>query len=174
MPRRRTVPVEIVDGPMPGLENIEQDPTPARRSRAAAKTAPKKAAGRAPGRPTNKQQLKDKVMTELYAVASMAVGLWGMRDPCADVMLEQVPVLGGQTVERLEEICRRTVELLARNERVLEAFATAGFLGEATMLGTLLIPIAKRVYSAHGPGGHGHKGDEVEVDYGRYPAPALA
>jgi hypothetical protein len=119
--------------------------------------------------------MKAKVATELYGFASMFAGIWGMRDPCAAVLAEVVPTPEGDR-ERLEAIVMRTVDILARNDSVLGALAKSGLIGEIGMLGSLLYPVGKQIWQAHGPNGTGHRPvEELHDEYvDRYPAPSLA
>lgn len=183
MPRTRKTPTtpELVDQTLPGLD---PDPAPA----AARARTPRKSTGRPVGRPRKsttagpmtKAQMIDKVSTELYAYASMAVGMWSFRDPdCAAIVTEDVIVpspSGPVQTERLRELVARVVAIMARNDRVLRAVAETGMVGEILMALHLAYPIGAALWRAHGPGGVGHRNAaEVERDYAEhYPAPALA
>jgi hypothetical protein len=121
-----------------------------------------------------KAQLKRNVAIEMYGFAQMFAGILGMKDPdCIEPLFEKVETPDG-TQERLAAIVDRTVNLLARSDKVLSGLATTGIIGEIAMLGGLLLPVAKQVWQAHGPGGHGHKTGENVDDLAKYPAPAFA
>jgi len=180
---RRSGTAALEDQALPGLDGLDQDPAPAaarpRRGRppgsrsksTITKSTPRSAAGRV----LSKTQMKAKVATELYGFASMFAGIWGMRDPCAAVLAEVVPTPEGDR-ERLEAIVMRTVDILARNDSVLGALAKSGLIGEIGMLGSLLYPVGKQIWQAHGPNGTGHRSvEELQDEYvDRYPAPSLA
>lgn len=186
-PRATTLEPEFKDVALEGLENLPQDPKPAGTRRPPGRprgskttTAPAKKGGvafRAPtGKAMSKDQVKHKVATELYGFASMFVGLLGMKDPdCAGLLTEPVNTPNGEQ-ERLEAIVERTVNLLARSDKVLSGLATTGIIGEIAMLGSLLLPVARQVWQAHGPNGHGHGEKEENLDdlKARYPAPTIA
>lgn len=171
----------IKDEALPGMEGLPQDPTPAKRGpgrpkgSTTKKATPRIRARSSSGQVMSKAQLKAKVATEVYAFATLFVGMWGLKDPCAEVMSEEVQIPGHGTEERLAAIVTKVVDIMARNDAVLQFAATSGLIGEVGMLASLLWPVAKQVYSAHGPGGHGHEHEGNDVtDYDRYPAPALA
>jgi hypothetical protein len=164
----------IKDEAFPGMP---QDPAPAKRGpgRPAGSTTKKRAAPAVSGELT-KAQIKSKVSIELYAFARMFVEMWEIRDPhCAAPWLEVTDTPRGQQ-ERLAAIVDSTVNLLSRNDAVLSFMATSGVIGEALMLGSLLLKPVKTIVKAHGPGGMGHGIEEgTDDDYSaRYPAPALA
>lgn len=165
---------------MPGLENLAQDPQPAakrRPGRPAGSVTKKRTATKAAPGDLTKAQLKAKVKTELYAFASMGFEMWEINDPdCAGPWLDSVNTPYGE-MQRLEAIIDRMVDIMARNDSVLEFFAKTGVIGEGLMLGQLLMKPIKALIKAHGPGGTGHRRNEEEIasDYqARYPAPALA
>jgi len=58
----------------------------------------------------------------------------------------------------------------------LGALAKSGLIGEIGMLGSLLYPVGKQIWQAHGPNGTGHRPvEELHDEYvDRYPAPSLA
>jgi hypothetical protein len=181
---RATKATAIIDESLPGLNDLDQDPQPAAGRRGpgrprGSKTAPvKKIAHRAPsGKAMSKDQLKRNVAVEMYGFASMFAGILGMKDPdCVSPAFDQVDTPDGQQ-ERLAAIVDRTVNLLARSDKVLSGLATTGIIGEIAMLGSLLIPWGRQVWQAHGPNGHGHKQhEEGNIDdlKAKYPAPALA
>lgn len=186
MPRPRAIKdSEIVDVPLPGTEGLEPDPQPGAARRPpgrprGSRTNPAKKGivnrSATTGKAMSKAQLKAHVANELYAFASMFVGLIGMKDPvCTQVLTEDVALPEGGTQERLAAIVDRTVTLLARSDKALSTLATTGVIGEVVMLGSLLVPVARQVWHAHGPNGIGHKEEENLDDIqGRYPAPALA
>lgn len=188
MPRtRRTNAAAPVEEGLPGLDDLVQDPAPApRRShhKARAMAAPAK---RAPGRPRgtgprtsagrlmSKAAMQAKVSAELYTYLSVFAAAWELRDPqCASVLFEEVriPTEGGMVeVERLQGIVDRLVAMIARNSTVLETMAKSGIIGEMALLGHLLLPLGRAVWSAHGPTGVGHRAPEGNVSDNaeRYP-----
>lgn len=176
---RKTGPESLVDTPfeLEGLDNLDKDPQPAAPKRGPGR--PRKAtSGAAParrrsapartssGRIMSKDQMKAKVSAELYGLAALMAGGWAMRDPCAETLFETSNI-GGVDQERLTVIVERTVALIARNDAALEFCAKSGALGETLALATALWPVAKAIYQAHGPGGHGHRLDEgmLHADY---------
>lgn len=179
MPRARAIKdTGIVDESLPGMP---QDPAPAGAKRGPGrprgsttkKTTAKIGIRGSDGRAVSKAQLKQQVATELYGFASLFAGMWSLRDPiCAGVLTEEVTLPGLGTQERLAAIVDQAVEILARNDKVLTVLAAGGVIGQVGMLASLLMPVAKQVWHSHGPGGDQH-GIESEVDYEKYPAPAL-
>lgn len=182
MPRKKAAP-PIEDIKLPGLEGIDHDrqpdaPPPRKRGRPAGSTTKATGGGIAfrsgTGKATSKAQVKSQVATELYGFATLFVGMWEYRDPCASVLTEYVEFDGRQT-DRLAAIVQQTVEILSRSDKVLNALANAGMIGQLGMLAGLLYPVVRQVWSAHGPGGTGHGEEASEDGYqDRYPAPTLA
>lgn len=175
MPRtaRNTRPVNqaIEDEIM--AKELPADPEPAKRGRGRPRgsTTSRASAGTSAGTAA----LKKQVHTELYAFASMFAGIWEMRDPeCAAVLNEKINRPDGSQARRLEEIITQTVDILARSDKVLAVLANAGLTGQLVMLGSLVMPVAKQVWKAHGPNGTGHGESEPVYDTRNYPAPALA
>lgn len=185
MPRRKAE--TLTDAELPGLEDLDQDPTPAaakpRRGRppGSRTTTGTGNRGRIPARTANgrimtKAQMQAKVSVELYTYLSLFAATWEMRDPtCAAVLYEPVTIPGpsGPTqVERLQGIVDRLVVIISRNDTVLRTMAESGILGEIAVLGHLVFPLGKALFAAHGPNGTGHRPvEEVTSDYAaQYPA----
>lgn len=171
MPRRKAAPEVLVDDPMPGLENLKADPAPPRGPGRPAKTTTAKATSRARAGTRSTAQLRSIVETQLLGIGTMLVGIWGLKDPCAEVMTEHVDAFG---CDRLTAIVRQAVDIMAENDKVLAAMAEAGLVTKIALMVSTAAPVAARVWRAHGPGGHGHDIEPQEIDYGRYPAPALS
>lgn len=179
MPRARKA-AQLVDQELPGLDDaaaLGQDPTPGARARKtpAKRTARGSIGTRTPsGRIASKAQMIAQVHDELYGLASMLVGIIGIKDDCVDVLTEPVMTGGGEK-ERLEAIVAQTVKMIARNDKLLTVLASGGVIFEAGILGSLLVPVGKRIWEHHGPNGDHHRSEEDQAAYvDRYPAPALA
>lgn len=112
---------------------------------------------------------KAKVKRELYLWLSMVVGAAEIRDPeCAGLFLQPVEIPGTkQPVERLEAIVDRLVEIIARHKPTLAFMAKSGPVGDVALLGSLLLPIGRQIWRAHGPNGTGH-GEEPTSDLTGY------
>ena len=167
----------IVDQALP---DMPPDPAPVAkrgpgRPRGAKTTKPVKMVRDSGGRAMSKAQAKDKVATELYGLASLMVGMWEMRDPeCAGPWTEEVNLPGGRQ-ERLAAVVGKVVDILARNDSVLNALATTTMLSEGAVLAGLIWPPVRTVWRHHGPGGMGHQPMQEAEDYARqYPAPEFA
>lgn len=181
MARRAAAAVaeELDQDTIPSLEDLAQDPAPApvRRERAPRKAAPRKAAGNrgkiptrtSTGRIQSKAEVRQKVATEVETWLNLAVGSWQMVDEeCAGLMYEQTRT--GE--ERLQVVCDRVTSMLCRNDTVARYVAESGIIGDAVVLLTALLPVAKAVYANHGPNGYGHRSrEEVKGEWAtQYPA----
>lgn len=166
MPRRRSA--ELVDQELP----LDLDPAPAAaRTRAPRKAAAVKATGtrgkipaRTPtGRVMSKAQMQAKVRDEVVMYLGLVHGGWDLRDPeCASVVDQ----------DRLDVIADRVTSMIARSDSLLEMASKTGIIGDIVGLLNALFPVAKAIWRAHGPGGHGHGPiEEREHDYAaQYPA----
>lgn len=184
MPRtRRTETPPIVDEVLPGLDGLNADPQPVTkrppgrpRGSGTKAAASSRIAHRAPsGKVLSKAQVMAQVSEEAHAILTMLIGAWGIKDEeCAGVWFEGVQTASG-VQERLAAVVDRVVALIARSDRLLALAAKGGLFAEIASMGALLMPVFKQVWSAHGPGGHGHAAPEqIAQDYARYPAPSLA
>lgn len=173
MPRAKKQTAVLEDSPIPGLEDLKPDPAPAKRPGRPPRTV---AAGRpsrarsASGAKSN-AQLRAAVETQLIGFGTLLVGIWGMKDPCSEVMTEHIDAFG---CDRLTALARQAVDIMAENDKVLSAMAEAGLVTKILLFGSTLAPVVGRVWKAHGPGGHGHDTHLEDIDYGRFPAPALS
>lgn len=172
------------DTTMPGLGGLTADPAPKRRP-----GRPKGSTNRATtakigtrnsrGQIMSKAQLIAKVEAEAYAFFSLMVATWEFRDPCAAVMHERVTLStpgGPVDTDRLQALVAKFVEILSRSDKALAFAASTGMIGSLLETGMLVLPIARTLWEAHGPGGHAHQLDQLGVPADefahRYPAPA--
>jgi hypothetical protein len=173
MPRAR----KLLDQELPGLEDMDPDPTPtaARPTRARTRRTPAKAAGnrgrvaaRTPsGRIMSQTAMRNKVREEIGMYLALMQGAWDLRDPiCAQAA----------TPERLDTIADRITSMIARSDSLLEMATKSGIIGDIVALLSAAFPIAREVWRAHGPGGIGHQSvEEVQRDYAlQYPPHAAA
>lgn len=183
----RRAAADLVDQELPGLE-LDADPEPRapRRGRPRKTTTPVKAAGtrgKIPARTSSgqimsKNAMISKVQGEIYTWLSLFAAAWEIRDPeCASVLYEPATVPGPNgpaQVERLAAITDRLVAMIARNDAVLETLAKSGIIGDAAVLGGLLLPVGRQLWRAHGPMGVGHaqegqeSADDVAAQYPAY------
>ena len=148
-----------------GLDDLPPDPAPA---------APKRR-GRPPGSGTKKptiparrgngtimsqSEMIDAVKGQLMMLVLPAAAAWEMRDPeCASVLSDEVNAKGDT---RLEAIIDRMMAMISRQPAVLAFMAKNTLLLELGQMATLLTPVIKQVWKAHGPTGTGHHVDEQE------------
>lgn len=168
MPRvRRTVAEPAGDEfQLPGMGDLDQDPTPAaavpRPRRASTRTTTKRT--RAPraanGRITSKAAQVNQVRAEIETYLTLANAAWSLRDPeCSYVAGDAIPV-----------VAERLTAIIARNDALLGVVTKSGIVGDIIGLLTALLPVARAVWSAHGPGGDGHgtREDREDADYPAY------
>jgi hypothetical protein len=162
------VPADPAPKRGPGRPRKETATTQGNRSRVPARTAS--------GKIMSKSAMQAKVAAELYTYLSLFAAGWEMRDPeCAAVVYDQVTIpteRGPVQVERLQGVVDRMVAIISRNQAVLETMANSGIIGEIAMIGHLLWPIGRQLWSAHGPAGRGHTNEQEQGDdyASRYPA----
>lgn len=177
------------DAELPGLEDLKQDPPPAKRGRPRKSTSstrpPAKAAGnrgrvpaRTPaGRIMSKAQIQAKVGEEVYMYLALATGAWEVVDPDCAGELYQPDRTG---TERLAVVADRLTRMICRNDKLAEMVANSGLLGEAIALMSALVPVARAWWAHHGPNGDGHRdgeainGDDYTARYPAYAGPANA
>jgi hypothetical protein len=173
MPRRRAT--ATVEGPMegdralPGMVELAADPEPAPVKRGPGR--PRKVAagnaGRIPartpsGKIASRAAMQSKVRDEIHLYLSLVQAGWELRDPvCASAA----------SPERLASIADSLVAMVSRSDSLLEMAAKSGIVGDIAMLLHAVFPIAKAVWQAHGPNGHGHRdAEEVRIDnFAAYP-----
>lgn len=183
MPRaRKIVADDVTDQELP-LDGLDADPTPRATRGRPRKTTAKGVGSRgripartAAGRVMSHSAMVAKVSEEVYMYLSLAAAGFELRDPeCVASLYEPVTVPGGSgpiEVERLRAIADRLVAMIARNKGLLEMAAKSGILGEIAVMLSLVIPVARTIWQAHGPSGTGHRpAEEVVGDLNaRYPA----
>lgn len=169
------------------LDKMDADPQPTTRRgpgrprKTETADAPKSAGNRgkiaartASGTIMSRAAMIAKVESELYTYFSLAVATWEIKDPeCAGMMLEQVVLptdSGPVRMERLAAIVNRLTAIIARNDRILAMLAKSGLIGEAAVLGSLLVPVGRQIWAAHGPTGDGHARGVDDVTAEQYPA----
>jgi len=165
MPRRKA---DLVDADL----DFDADPEPtaarARRTRRTpAKTTPPRVRSRATsGRILSKAAMQTKVREEIEMYLSLAQGAWSLRDECAEAA----------SPERIAVIADSLTAMISRSDALLEMASKSGIIGEIVKLLTVMMPIARAVWSAHGPSGSGHRPpEEVQRDWAhQYPAPTIA
>jgi hypothetical protein len=181
MTRRKTDQADDA-GILDGQESLDFDPAPtALRPRTRARGAVKSvltavkapAAPRGPGRPRkmgprtpsgrvmSKAQMVETVNREVTMYLLLGQAGWELRDPeCASAA----------TQDRIEIIAARLTNIIARNDKLLELATRTGIISDIVTLLHAAMPIARAVWAAHGPNGHGHEGQRAEVNYADYPA----
>lgn len=172
---------ELRDTELPGMPAgalaSDPEPKPTKRSPGRPRGTSKPKPPAAPSQMTKSDKM-ELLYTEAYAIASLVVGAWEIKDPeCAGVFSDKVEnPLTKERKERLEAIVMSSVRMVARHDGLLDVLAKGGVLAEIAILGSYLIPVGKQLWKAHGPNGHGHApAQEIQDDYARqYPAPALA
>lgn len=169
MPRAKRTTEVLTDQELPGLDQLDRDPEPTAARRGPGR--PRKATGttRGPGkiparstttgRVMSKAQMISQVNGEVYTYLTLAQAAWSLRDPeCAGAAEPQIAV-----------IAEKITAMIARNDSLLTMVTKSGIIGDVIGLLGAVLPIVRAVWTAHGPGGHGHD-EQGEIDANRYPA----
>lgn len=152
----------------PGRQRKETSTTQGNRGKVAARTPS--------GRIMSKAAMQSKVAAELYTYLSLFIAAGELRDPECFGMFGDVVTIpsadGPVQVERLQGVVDRMVAIISRNDTVLATMAQSGIIGELAVIGSLLFPVARQFYRAHGPGNRGHVNEQEAADgyADQYPA----
>lgn len=165
MPRAPRTQADPDAAALKGLDDLPADPAPAAPKRRGRPPGSGNKNASIPARRSNgtimsQAEMIDAVKGQVMMIVLPLAAAWEMRDPeCASVLSEEVTPKGDT---RLEAIVDRLMVMVARQPSVLAFMAKNTLLLDLGMMSTLLMPIIKQVWKAHGPTGTGHGIDEQE------------